>query len=66
MVRDTAIKARDLANDDDRKAKINELASFLDTTDANDRVNAILARLQNGQLPTAIERQILDVGKDLF
>jgi hypothetical protein len=65
-VKNTASLARDSDDPSIRKSKSAELADLLKTEDADDRVNAILERLQEGQLPTEQERQILEIAKDLF
>ncbi|MCA9180113.1 MAG: hypothetical protein KDA51_01635 [Planctomycetales bacterium] len=62
----TALLARDADDRDIRSSKSAELADMLSTDDVDDRVNAILERMQDGRQPNAQECQILAIAKDLF
>ncbi|MCA9175245.1 MAG: hypothetical protein KDB14_12240 [Planctomycetales bacterium] len=62
----TALLARDAEDPEIRSSKTAELADMLSTDDADDRVDAILERMQEGRQPNAQECQILAIAKELF
>jgi hypothetical protein len=65
-LKDTASLARDSEDAGIRQAKRKELAELLRLDDVNERTNAILEKIQQGQTPTERELAILKVAADFM
>lgn len=65
-LKDTALLARDSADSEIRKVKKDELADLLRIDDVDERTDAILEKLQQGQMPTTQEFAILKLGAELM